>query len=89
MKNVQIDSILTSIDFHPEEFFDEEKHLIDETAKQYLAKAADAWHHLIPIKVEEGENSLYNAIIVLMKNPLATPIELRGMSNLHFYLNRN
>ena len=70
---------MTPIDFHPNQVFDETKHVIDVVAKKYLKKATDNMHHLVPVEVTGDGNCLYNSILLLMNNPVVTPEELRGI----------
>lgn len=70
---------MAPIDFHPNQVFDETKHVIDVVAKKYLEKASDDVHHLVPVAVTGDGNCLYRSILVLMNNPAVTPEELRGM----------
>lgn len=64
--------------FYPIYVFDETKHVVDVIATEYLQKAADDTHHLVPVDVFGDGNCLYHSIIVLMNNPLVTACELRG-----------
>ncbi|CAF3615910.1 unnamed protein product [Rotaria socialis] len=75
----QIETIMTPIQFHPNQVFDETKHIVDVIAKKYLEKATDDVHKLVPVEVAADGNCLYSSILVLMNNPAATQSELRGM----------
>ncbi|CAF4673841.1 unnamed protein product [Rotaria socialis] len=90
----QIESIMTRILFHPNQVFDESKHVIDVVAKEYLEKAIDNVDHLIPVEVSGGGNCLHESILLLMNNPMVTTSELRVrtiielMTNEVYYSNR-
>ncbi|CAM4983023.1 unnamed protein product [Rotaria socialis] len=90
----QIESIMTRIHFHPNQVFDESKHIIDVVAKEYLEKAIDNVDHLIPVEVSGDGNCLYGSILLLMNNPMVTTSELRVrtiielMTNEVYYSNR-
>ncbi|CAF3774135.1 unnamed protein product [Rotaria sp. Silwood1] len=73
----QIESIMAPIQFHPNQVFDETKHIVDPIAKKYLKKATNDVHHLIPVKVADDGNCLYHSILLLMNNPTVTTDELR------------
>ena len=74
-----MDSIMTPFQFYPIHVFDETKHVVDVIAKEYLQKATDDTHHLVPVDVPGDGNCLYHSIVVLMNNPLVTASELRGI----------
>ncbi|CAF4509390.1 unnamed protein product [Rotaria magnacalcarata] len=82
------------IHFHPNQVFDESKHVIDVVAKEYLEKATDNIDHLIPVEVSGDGNCLYGSILLLMNNPMVTTNELRVrtiielMTNEVYYSNR-
>ncbi|CAF5068817.1 unnamed protein product [Rotaria sp. Silwood1] len=73
----QIESIMAPIQFHPNQVFDETKHIVDPIAKKYLEKATNDVHHLIPVKVADDGNCFYHSILLLMNNPTVTTDELR------------
>ncbi|CAF2941478.1 unnamed protein product, partial [Rotaria sp. Silwood2] len=73
----QIESIMAPIQFHPNQVFDETKHIVDPIAKKYLEKATNDVLHLIPVKVADDGNCLYHSILLLMNNPTVTTDELR------------
>ena len=70
---------MTPLQFHPIQVFDETKHTVDVVAKEYLQKATDDMHNLVPVDVLGDGNCLYSSIVVLMNNPLVTASELRGI----------
>jgi hypothetical protein len=70
---------MTPIPFHPIRVFDETKHELDLVAKEYLQKATDDVRQLIPVKVGNDGNCLYNSMVLLINNPSITASELRGM----------
>ena len=70
---------MTPISFHPILVFDETKHEMDVVAKEYLQKASDDVHHLIPINVGSDGNCLYHSMVLLINDPSITTSELRGM----------
>ena len=70
---------MTPIQFHPNQVFDESKHIVDAIAKKYLEKATDDVQNLVPVEVIADGNCLYYSILVLMNNSAVTPDELRGM----------
>ena len=70
---------MTPIPFHPIQVFDETKHEVDIVAKEYLRKATDDTHHLVPVDVLGDGNCLYYSIVVLMNNPLLTASKLRSI----------
>ena len=74
----KIQSIMAPFEFHPNQVFDERQHILDIVAKQYLEKATNDVHHLVPVKVGVNGNCLYNSIILLMNNAAVTTSELRG-----------
>ncbi|CAF4749070.1 unnamed protein product [Rotaria sp. Silwood1] len=74
-----MESIMMPLQFHPIQVFDETKHIVDMVAKEYLQKATDDTHHLVPVNVLGDGNCLYHSIVVLMNNPLVTASELRGI----------
>ena len=76
--HLQIDSLATAIEFHPDQIFDETKHLVDGAAEKYLEKAAVDVRQLRPVTVSADGNCLYNSILLLMNNPTITAKELRG-----------
>ncbi len=65
--------------------FDENKHVVDVVAMEYLKKATDSMHHLVPIKVAADGNCLYHSIVLLMNNSMVTASELRGISFFPIY----
>ena len=70
---------MLSIQFNPNQMFDERKYLVDAVAKTYLRKATYDVQHLIPVEVVGDGNCLYNSILLLMNNPMMTTSELRGI----------
>ena len=70
---------MTPISFHPIQVFDETKHQADFVAKEYLRKATDDIHHLVPVNVDNDGNCLYHSMVLLMDNASITASELRGM----------
>ncbi|CAF4991150.1 unnamed protein product, partial [Rotaria sp. Silwood1] len=68
---------MAPIQFHPNQVFDETKHIVDPIAKKYLEKATNDVHHLIPVKVADDGNCLYHSVLLLMNNPTVTTDELR------------
>lgn len=70
---------MTPISFHPIQVFDETIHQIDIVAKEYLRKATDDMHHLIPVNVDADGNCLYHSMVLLINNPSINASELRGM----------
>ncbi|CAF4987609.1 unnamed protein product, partial [Rotaria sp. Silwood1] len=83
----QMESIMAPIHFHPNQVFDETKHVIDVIAKKYLEKATDNVHHLVPIKVAADGNCLYNSILLVMNNLMATADELRVRTIIELMIN--
>ncbi|CAF4116453.1 unnamed protein product [Rotaria sordida] len=73
----QIESIMAPIQFHPNQVFDEIKHIVDSIAKKYLEKATNDVLHLIPVKVADDGNCLHHSILLLINNPTVTTDELR------------
>ncbi len=69
---------MAPIEFHPNQIFDEKKHIVDIVAMEYVEKADNAVHHLVPAKVPADGNCLYHSIVLLMDNPAVTTYELRG-----------
>jgi hypothetical protein len=67
------------LQFHPTQVFDETKHVVDVVAKEYLKKATDDMHHLIPVDVPADGNCLYHSMVLLMNDPSVTTNELRGI----------
>jgi hypothetical protein len=76
---LKIELIMVPCEFRPNQMFDETKHIVDEVAKEYLAKASSDVHHLVPVAVAGDGNCLYGSILVLMNNPEITARELRGI----------
>jgi hypothetical protein len=74
-----MESNVIPFQFQPIHVFDETKHIVDVVAKEYLEKATDDIHHLIPVDVLADGNCLYHSIVVLMNNSLVTASELRGI----------
>jgi hypothetical protein len=70
---------MAPIQFHPNQVFDETKHVVDVIANKYLEKATADVHHLIPVEVIADGNCLYHSILLLMNNLAMTVNELRGM----------
>jgi hypothetical protein len=70
---------MAPIPFHPNQVFDERKHVVDVVAKEYLRKATADVDHLIPADVSPDGNCLYHSILLLMNNSMVTTSELRGM----------
>ncbi len=70
--------IMAPIEFHPNQTFDEKKHIVDIVAMEYVEKAVNDVHHLVPAKVPADGNCLYHSIVLLMDNPAVTTNELRG-----------
>ncbi|CAF4200105.1 unnamed protein product [Rotaria sp. Silwood2] len=68
---------MLSIQFNPNQVFDERKYLVDAVAKTYLRKATDEVQHLIPVEVVADGNCLYNSILLLMNTSMITTSELR------------
>ncbi|CAF4308446.1 unnamed protein product, partial [Rotaria sordida] len=68
---------MAPIQFHPNQVFDETKHIVDSTAKKYLAKTTSDVHHLIPVEDAVEGNCLYHSTLLLMNNPTVTTDELR------------
>lgn len=66
------------LQFHPIQFFDQTKHVVDMVAKEYLQKATADVHHLVPVDVMGDGNCLYNSIVLLMNDSSITANELRG-----------
>ncbi|CAF4407526.1 unnamed protein product [Rotaria socialis] len=83
----QIETIMTPIQFHPNQVFDETKHIVDVIAKKYLEKATDDVHKLVPVEVAADGNCLYSSILVLMNNPAATQSELRVRTIIELVMN--
>ncbi|CAF4962641.1 unnamed protein product, partial [Rotaria sp. Silwood1] len=83
----QMESIMAPIHFHPNQVFDETKHVIDVIAKKYLEKATDNVHHLVPIKVAADGNCLYNSILLVMNNLMVTADELRVRTIIELMIN--
>ncbi len=69
---------MTPIDFHPNQIFDETKHTVDMVAMEYIEKAPNDVHHLVPAEVPADGNCLYHSILLLMNNRSVTISELRG-----------
>jgi hypothetical protein len=69
---------MAPIEFHPNQIFDEKKHIVDLVAMEYVEKAAHDVHHLVPAQVSADGNCLYHSILLLMDNPTVTINELRG-----------
>ena len=70
---------MTPIQFHPNQVFDDTKHVADMIASKYLEKATADVHHLIPVAVIADGNCLYHSILLLMNSLAMTANELRGM----------
>jgi hypothetical protein len=70
---------MVPLEFHSTQVFDETKHVVDIVATEYLERAADDTHHLLPVVVPVDGNCLYHSIALLTNNPLVTADELRGM----------
>ena len=70
--------MIVPFQFHPVQFFDATKHVVDLVAKRYLEKATDDVHHLLPVGVVANGNCLYHSILLLMNNSSVTTDELRG-----------
>ena len=70
---------MAPIQFHPNQVFDETKHVVDAIAKKYLEKATGDVQHLVPVQVIADGNCLYHSIVLLMNNPAVTASELRGI----------
>ena len=77
-KILKVESIMTSIEFYPNQVFDERKHIADTIAMEYVEKSAIDVHHLVPAKVPVDGNCLYHSIVLLMNDPKVTANELRG-----------
>jgi hypothetical protein len=75
-----MESIMIPLQFHPIQYFDETKHVIDAAAKEYLEKATGDIQHLVPVDVLADGNCLYHSIILLINNPSVTTNELRGIT---------
>lgn len=71
--------MMAPLSFHPNQIFDETKHVVDMVAMEYLKEADDDVRHLVPVEVSGNGNCLYNSILLLMNNPTMTTNELRGM----------
>ena len=71
--------MMTPIQFHPNQVFDDIKHVVDVIAKKYLEKATGDVHNLVPVEVIADGNCLYHSIVLLMNNPVVTTSELRGI----------
>ncbi|CAF4172245.1 unnamed protein product [Rotaria sordida] len=84
-----MDSIMRPFQFYPTYVFDEAKHKIDVVAKEYLQKASDDTHHLVPIDVPGDGHCLYHSIVLLMNNPLVTATELRVRTVIELITNEN
>ena len=69
---------MTPIDFYPNQIFDEKKHTVDIVAMEYVEKATDDVHHLVPAEVAVDGNCLYHCILLLMNDPAVTISEIRG-----------
>ncbi|CAF3302317.1 unnamed protein product [Rotaria sp. Silwood2] len=85
----QMESIMMPLQFHPIQVFDETKHTADTVAKEYLQKATEDTHHLVPVNVLGDGNCLYQSIVVLMNNPLVTASELRVRTIMELITNEN
>ena len=68
------------LQFHPNQVFDETKHIVDAVAKEYLQKATVDTHHLVSVDVPGDGNCLYHSIVLLTNNPLVTASEIRGIN---------
>ncbi|CAF4274931.1 unnamed protein product [Rotaria sordida] len=68
---------MAPIQFHPNQVFDETKHIVDATAKKYLEKTTSDVHHFIPVEGAAERNCLYHSTLLLMNNPTVTTDELR------------
>ncbi len=69
---------MAPIEFYPNQIFDQRKHTADFIAMEYVEKAVNDVHHLVPAKVPVDGNCLYHSIILLMDNSIVTVAELRG-----------
>lgn len=65
-------------DFHPNQVFDNTKHTVDLVAVEYVGKATNDIHHLVPVAVSGDGNCLYHSIILLTNEQSLTVDELRG-----------
>ena len=81
-----MDLMMPPFQFYPTYVLDETKHVVDEVAHDYLQKATDDIHHLVPVSVPGDGNCLYHSIVLLMNNPLVTATELRGIKCLNVKL---
>ena len=72
------ESIMAPIEFYPNQVFDERKHSADIIAMEYVEKANNDVHHLVPAEVPVDGNCLYHSIVLLMNDPKVTANELRG-----------
>ena len=64
--------------FHPVQFFDATKYVVDLVAKRYLEKATDDVHHLLLVEVIANGDCLYHSILLLTNNSSVTTDELPG-----------
>jgi hypothetical protein len=76
---LQLGLVSESLEFHPNQIFDEKKHRSDAVAMEYVGKAANDVRHLVPVDVAADGNCLYNSIVMLMDSTLVTASELRSM----------
>ena len=75
---MQVESIVVPIEFYPNQTFDQKKHIVDVIAIEYVRKADNDVHHLVPAEVPGDGNCLYHSILLLMNNSVVTVDELRG-----------
>lgn len=69
---------MAPIEFHPIQTFDENKHIVDTVAMDYVRQATDDVHHLLPANVSADGNCLYHSVLLLMNDPTVTVAELRS-----------
>jgi hypothetical protein len=82
---LQLGLVSESLEFYPNQIFDENKHRSDAVAMEYVEKAANDVRHLVPADVLADRNCLYNSIVLLMDSAVVTASELRGME-IRFFL---
>jgi hypothetical protein len=74
-----MESTMMPLQFHPNQVFDETKHIVDVVAKEYLQKATDDTHRFLPVDVPGDGNCLYHSMVLLINDPLVTASEIRGI----------
>ena len=71
---------MAPIQITPSIEFDDNKHIIDVVAQEYIKHASKSVQHLIPIKILGDGNCLFNSIVCLMPDSNISAVELRGLS---------